>query len=116
MNKQKVKVILKVAEELWASKSFGYKKFQLATKKSMTLQTRFTSINITYSKYLPLFPLFKKIISLTLFNYSLLLRGKEKQVNLAGTTEICTRFFFFWPSAESSGCLCEVMGSALHFS
>ena len=37
MNKQKVKVILKVAEELWASKSSGYKKVRLGTKKPVSL-------------------------------------------------------------------------------
>ena len=35
---KKVKVILKVAEELWVSKSSGYKKVQLATKKPVSLQ------------------------------------------------------------------------------
>ena len=36
-NKEKVKVILKGVEELWASKSSGYKKVQLGTKKSVSL-------------------------------------------------------------------------------
>ena len=38
MNKQKVEVIRKVAEELLASKSSGYKKVQLGTKKPVSLQ------------------------------------------------------------------------------
>ena len=33
-----MKVIRKVVEELWASKSSGYKKVQLGTKKSVSLQ------------------------------------------------------------------------------
>ena len=58
MNKQKVKVIRKVAEELWASKSSGYKKVQLDTKKSMSLQAlssfQFCQNEVKYGKENPL--------------------------------------------------------------
>ena len=46
MNKQTVKVILKVAEELWASKSSGYKKVQLGTKNPVSLRVNMSIIKV----------------------------------------------------------------------
>ena len=69
MNKQRVKVIRKVAEEHRASKSPGYKKVQLGTKKPVTLQ-----VVALGRKLLKTTPIYDAIVSESLFKNQLYIR------------------------------------------